>query len=65
MLRAKRSNRSFNSLLISELIKELGRIISYVPLALTFLVNLEGFVVASHSTGPAFMNSATKSINST
>lgn len=36
-----------------------------MPLALTFLVNLEGFVVASHSTGPAVMNSATKSTNNT
>lgn len=62
---AKCLNSSFDSLVAYELIKELGRIISCVPLALTLLVNLEGFVIASHSTGPVFMNSATKSTNNT
>jgi len=65
MAGAKCLNSSFDSLIICELIKELGRIISCVPLALTFLVNLEGFVIASKSTGLVFMNSATKSTDNT
>lgn len=61
---AKCLSSSFDSLVIYEL-KELGRLISCVPLPLTFFVNLEGFVIASHSIGVAFMKTATKSTNNT
>lgn len=62
---AKCLNYPLDSLIIYELIKGLGRLISCAPLALTFFVNLEGFFIASHCIGLAFMNFATKSTNNT
>lgn len=44
MSEAKGLNSSFDSLIVYEVIKELGKITS-VPFAPTFLVNLGGFIL--------------------